>query len=136
MLLIIDKVETYLVGTEFYIDSVSENGNNAVVFEDDGETGYFYALDLSNSQQEIKDTVHIFNVKDVIDKEKPSEIKIGWSENGQIAILQINNYPHAVFDFLLKQGYCRTGLPPTSSNKEWSKNGHSSNQEVLNQFKK
>lgn len=32
--------------------------------------------------------------------------------------LFINRYPHAIFDFTAKRGYCRTNFPPPS--KEWS----------------
>jgi hypothetical protein len=39
----------------------------AAVFEDDGRTGYFYALDESLEGNPILDAVHIYNVEDISD---------------------------------------------------------------------
>ena len=68
---------------------------------------------------QVLDALHIYNVVDVTDKEKPSNIKIYWSDNGQIAALLINNYCHAIFDFYNKAGYCRNGFP--KNNTGWIK---------------
>lgn len=37
---------------------------HSAFFEDDGETGYFYALDLNRSENMILDALHIYNVAD------------------------------------------------------------------------
>jgi len=42
--LIIYEEQIFNVGEDTFIESTAEN-DNAVVFEDNGETGYFYALD-------------------------------------------------------------------------------------------
>jgi len=110
--------ETLNVGTETVIDSMSPAGRYAVVFEDDGETGYFYALDTSKGDDPIVDARHIYNVDSVADKDIPSTVQIVWSTDGLKAALVINRYPHAVFDFEAKRGYCRTGFPQL--HKEWS----------------
>ncbi len=107
--LIIYEEHIFTVGEDTYIDSVTES-NNAVVFEDNEETGYFYAVDNTNKVK-ILDALHIYNVDDVIDKDKPSTIKILWSMDMTLAFLSINNYYHAVFDFQNKAGYCRNGFP-------------------------
>lgn len=114
--IIIYEERTYKVGQDTFIDSTAEN-NNAVVFEDDGETGYFYAVDR-NKGLDILDALHIYNVADVADKDIPSTIKILWTEDLNTAILSINNYYHAVFDFQNKAGYCRTGFP--AANSKWT----------------
>ncbi len=114
--IIIYEERTFTVGRDTFIDSTVEN-NNAVIFEDNEETGYFYAVDRNNDLV-ILDALHIYNVADVIDKEKPLTIKILWTENLNKAFLSINDYYHAVFDFENKAGYCRTGFP--SSNGKWS----------------
>ena len=88
-----------------------------VVFEDNKETGYFYAVDR-NEDIHILDDLHIYNVADVIDKDKPSIIKILWTEDLNKAFLSINNYYHAIFDFQSKAGYCRTSFP--NSNGKWT----------------
>jgi hypothetical protein len=88
------------------------------VFEDDLKTGYLYAIDTEKDQK-ILDAVHIYNVADVIDRNKLSVIQIIWTNNGQIASLLINNYSHAIFDFKNKAGYCRNAFP--KSNGEWAR---------------
>mgnify|MGYP006184993461 CR=1 FL=1 len=45
--LIIYEEQTFKVGDDLFIDSTTEN-SYAVVFEDNGETGYFYAVDSKN----------------------------------------------------------------------------------------
>ncbi|NCU02938.1 MAG: DUF2251 domain-containing protein [Chitinophagaceae bacterium] len=111
--LLIYEEQTFLVGQNTFIDSVAEN-NNTVVFEDDGTTGYFYAVNR-NKDLTILDSLHIYNVADIIDKNKPSIIKILWTEDLLKAFLSINNYYHAVFDFEARAGYCRNGVPNSKS---------------------
>jgi hypothetical protein len=67
-----------------------------VVFEDDTKTGYFYAFDKKNG---ILDALHIYDVENVVDKNKPSIVKILWNEDLTKSFLSINNYYHAIFDF-------------------------------------
>src|SRR3990172_6016251 len=94
--LIIYEEQTFNVGEDTFIDSTAGN-NNAVVFEDNGETGYFYVLNRNN--EVILDALHVYNVANVTDKHKPSVLKILWTEDLTKAFLSINNYYHAVFDF-------------------------------------
>ena len=117
--------EAIRVGDETFVASDSPAAEYSVVFEDDGDTGYLYALDTSLSESRILDALHIYNVANVVDKDKPSLVQIEWSEDGLKAALWINGYTHAVFDFAQKRGYCRTNsLSPnrkwTSFSKEWS----------------
>ncbi|HDJ0859416.1 TPA: DUF2251 domain-containing protein [Escherichia coli] len=106
----------------------------AAVFEDDGNTGYFYALDESVEGNPVRDAVHIYNVEDISDAHIPSDVKIGWSEDCLKCVLLINGYPHGVFDFEGKNGYCRSGFPPPV-NHEWSVQGHSWDDYVDNFFR-
>lgn len=115
-ILLILEEHTFIVGQDTFIESTTENGNS-VVFEDNEETGYFYAVDITNDLR-ILDALHIYNVADVIDRYKPSSIKILWTVDFMKAILSINNYYHAVFDFNAKAGYCRNGFPNT--NGSWT----------------
>jgi hypothetical protein len=113
-----------VVGTPIVIEGPALEGRYSVVFEDDGDTAYFYALDMSKTEQPIQDAMHIYNVMQVGDRARPSIVKIGWSDDGKSAVLLINGYPHAVFDFNVRQGYCRTGFPPSDSSGNWSRDGH------------
>ena len=127
--------ETLNVGSDTFFPCDSQQEPYAVVFEDDGKTGYFYACAVGEKGvSNILDAVHIYNVKDVIDKDKPSEIKIGWSSNGLQAILLINDHPHAVFDFENQSGFCRTGFPPPRENG-WCKNDHKWKEEAMKYFR-
>lgn len=115
--------ETIQVGKEIVLPCDSPLTQNGVVFEDDGTTGYFYGVEFKGSDFSIVDAMHIYNVKDVTDKDRPSIVEIAWTEDGLKAALYINDYPHAVFDFESKNSYCRTNFPPPEpdwTGHEWS----------------
>lgn len=112
------------VGTALVVEAQAPQERFVAVFEDDGDTGYFYAVDPSADDNPIQDALHIYNAADVADKERPSEVKIGWSQDSKKVVLLINGYPHAVFDFEAKRGYCRTGFPPPQENSTWGLHGH------------
>ncbi len=109
--------ETLWVGKPLIVPLDSPNGRYSVFFEDEGETGYFYAVDLNQIEDKIVDAVHIYNVESVADRDKPSRVRIVWSEDGTKCALLINDYPHAAFDFVLKLGYCRTNFPNFENHK-------------------
>ena len=48
----------------------------AAVFEDDGDTGYFYALDFSQPEQPIQNALHIYNVADIIISKRIIDLKV------------------------------------------------------------
>ena len=58
------------VGTETVIESDSPDETRGVVFEDDGETGYFYARDYSMPEHYFVDALHIYNSQGVTDRDK------------------------------------------------------------------
>jgi hypothetical protein len=121
------------VGKPVVINGRSPITMFAVVFEDDGTTGYFYGLDASNNDSPVLDALHIYNVANISDRNIPSKVQILWSADGLKSALLINDYPHAVFDFQAKRGYCRTGFPPPSNS--WSANGHNWNDSAMELFK-
>lgn len=93
------------------------------VFEDNGQTGSFYAYDLRIEEQPIVDAIHVYNNENITDGAKPSLFQIIWSRDGLKTALFINDYPHAVFDFESKRGYCRTNVcfpTPGFTNHEWT----------------
>lgn len=111
------------VGNPSVIEGASPTPPFVVVFEDDGETGYFYALDMSRKENPILDALHIYNVASVTDRHLSSKVQIVWSVDDKKAALFINRHPHAVFDFAAQRGYCRTGFPPPAKDG-WTKHGH------------
>ncbi|WP_238871902.1 DUF2251 domain-containing protein [Halopseudomonas maritima] len=122
----------FSVGTETVLESRSPVNSFAVVFEDDGSTGYFYGLDVNQEGNPILDALHIYNVDNISDKHLPSEAQIVWSGDGNKSLLLINGYPHAAFNFLNQRGYCRTNFPPPD--ERWTQHSHEWADEVLALF--
>jgi hypothetical protein len=129
--------ESFNPGQEYYLASHSPSAPYSAFFEDDGETGYFYAWEQGqNGDGRILDTVHIYNVASVVDRERDSRAEISWSIDGMKAMLSINGYPHAAFDFDAKRGYGRTNFPnfPHKSADGWRKESHEWDDGVMNLF--
>lgn len=108
-------------------ESDALEGTHSAFFEDDGETGYFYACDDAREDFPILDAVFIYNVKDVKDRDRASEIMIYWSNTHDKCALVINGYPHAAFDFEARRGFCRADFPnfKEGSNDLWPQQDHS-----------
>lgn len=82
------------------------------IFEDDGETGYFYAYDrAAPGHARILDACHIYNVASVLERDRPSEVEIIWTADGMKAALLLNGRAHAVADYAARRAYCRTNFP-------------------------
>jgi hypothetical protein len=105
--------ERFLPGDPTLVASDSPTSAYSAVFEDDGDTGYFYAVERgAGNALEILDAVHVYDVRNVVDREIPSEVHVRWSADGLKAALLINEYPHAVIDFAAARAYSRTNFPP------------------------
>lgn len=114
---------TLKVGVAKVVELTSLDETYKVVFEDDGQTGYFYALDIRKTENPIIDAMHIYDVESVADRKEPSQIHILWSPDGLKAGLWINSYVHAIYNFENNTGCCRTGFGPMSSEDrryEWN----------------
>lgn len=134
MLMQIVAEQESLVGQPTVVEALAPRGCFGAVFEDDGETGYFYALDTSLKENRIQDSVHVYNVASIIDRAAPSKVEVGWSDDAASVVLLINGYAHAVFDFQAKQALCRTGEPPAPGNGQWSRQGHAWSNAALERF--
>jgi hypothetical protein len=99
-------------GTDTWVASDSPTSSFSGVFEDDGQTAYFYAYDRANADQPILDAVRIYNVANVSDRDRDSEVEIVWSTDGLKAALLINCYLHAVINFEAQRAYGRSNFPP------------------------
>jgi hypothetical protein len=114
--------ETFRVGQALVVDADSPVGRYATVFEDDGESGVFYAVDTDiEDGNPVQDALLVYVAADVSDAELASTLEIGWSDDGLKALLLINDQPHAAFDFAKRQGWCQLALPEDAVNKAWSK---------------
>jgi hypothetical protein len=132
MAIIVVNETTLDVGNPTMLEGTSPSEPFSVVFEDDGDTGYLYGLDLRRDANPICDSLHIYNVKDVADRQRPSTLTLAWSQDGLKAVLLINDFPHAVFDFEECRGYCRTGFPP--SDPGWTSFSHDWDDTALSLF--
>lgn len=129
----IELQETITVGRAAEHQSLSPKTSFAVVFKDDGETGYFYALDTARIEQPILDAMQIYVAASVAGREKPSTLQIAWSNDGLKAVCVINRYPHAVFDFKARRGYCRRNFPPPDAS--WTSHSHQWDDAAINLFR-
>jgi hypothetical protein len=63
--------EKIMVGTpDTIVDSTALGGERSVIFEDDGTTGYFYAV-RPGAELEILDALHVYDVVNVTDRHIP-----------------------------------------------------------------
>jgi hypothetical protein len=128
------RQQVYTAGEDTFIESTSEENNYAVVFEDDTDTGYFYAVEVEaqTGKQNILDALHIYNIEEVAPERRKGVIKIIWSTNWLRCALLIDNYCHAVFDFENHGGYCRSEFPPP--NDIWTKGTRTLTDEMVMAF--
>ena len=108
-----------VVGKATVIECDSPDGKRGVVFEDDGETGFFYARDYLLPSPSIADALHIYNVAGVTDRNRPSRLKIIWTRDFSAAALLINQNPYAAFNFSERCGYAEDPFPEPNSKTGW-----------------
>ena len=101
----------FKVGTPTLLDSTAAAGNIGVMFEDDGTTGYLYAM-RPGAELELLDALHIYNVADVADRRVPVQAQLFWTVEETAAALVINGHCHALYDFQRQAGFCRNAFPP------------------------
>ena len=120
-----------MAGQAVVLEGASPEYDYRCVFEDDGETGYFYAVDPESAEQPIVDALLIYEVGRGEESNRTSLVQIAWSTDGLKAALLIDNHPHAVFDFERQRGYCRRAFPPPSN---WATNDHAWDDCALDAF--
>jgi hypothetical protein len=127
--------EALRVGRPLVVDADSPAGRYATVFEDDGTSGVFYAVDTDvEDANPVQDALLVYVAADVTDAELDSTLEIGWSDDGLKALLLINDQPHAAFDFAKRQGWCQLALPEAAVSKGWSKGPRAWNDAVETLF--
>ena len=131
-------------GEDTFIESFSQENRYGVIFEDDGETGYFYAVEKDEEGQGLRvlDALHIYEVEDAADAdgnvaageadaggemdaaaanegERPvSKLLIIWSRDWKKCALVIDGYCHAIYDFEDRGGHNINEFPPP--NEIWT----------------
>ena len=124
---------THTLGEPLELHSGWPQTPRLVVFEDDGQTGYFYALDLEQEDQPIRDALHVYDVAP--EQGVTKRLDVRWVMQGARVGLFVDDVPMAVFDFVRKQGWARSGHPPASGTSEWSPDGHMWDVSILEVFR-
>lgn len=116
-------------GTAIVLEARSMSEPFTAVFEDDGDTGYFYALDLRGGHAaKIVDGVQIYSVGDGTGT-RTRAIRLEWSADGWRAGLRVDGVLEAVLDFARQRGMCRTGFPPARD--PWTRQKALSDHELI-----
>jgi hypothetical protein len=106
------KQENIVTGKGCFIQTEAAEHRFVTVFEDDKETGYFYAAEKDDSGSlSILDMVFIYDVQSIPPGERKVQLSVIWSTDWQRCALVIDNTCHAVFDFQNKAGYNLTAFP-------------------------
>jgi len=117
-------------GEDLFVESFASEGRFGVVFEDDGDAAYFYAVekDESGAGLNILDALHIYEggkVEDV--PAKP--LLIIWARDWMKCALVIDGFCHAIFDFEAHGGYNINEFPPP--NDIWTKGDRKLTEELI-----
>ena len=115
-------------GEDLFIESFASEGRYGVVFEDDGEAAYFYAVekDESGGGLSILDALHIYEGEK---GEAAKPLIIIWARDWMKCALVIDGYCHAIFDFEAHGGYNINEFPPP--NDIWTKGDRKLTDEVI-----
>ena len=135
-------------GEETFIESVAAESRNAVVFEDDGETAYYYAMEMDEAGggMRILDALHIYEVPNEGEEEKyeeeavlagrevskrgmVSKMLFVWSKDWMKCALVLDGYCQAIFDFEAHGGYNINEFPPP--NGIWTKSERTLTNELI-----
>ncbi len=98
------------IGTPAVMQADAPAGDCSVVFEDDGETAYFYALAPGAQALELLDALHVYNAEEGL-RGVECRMEIVWSPDGRKAGLRVNASLWAAFDFERELGWCRSNFP-------------------------
>ncbi len=115
-------------GEDLFIESFASEGRWGVVFEDDGEAAYFYAVekDENGGGLSILDALHIYEGGK---GEGPKPLLIIWAKDWMKCALVIDGYCHAIFDFKAHGGYNINEFPPP--NDIWTKGDRKLTDELI-----
>jgi hypothetical protein len=116
-----------------------------VVFEDEGVAGYFYACDRSQTKHDesILDAMLIYNVSALVASdeqlERPTNERIAsveWSRDGLKAVLYLDGFAQALYDFGARCGHCRMNFPNFLEDQGdvWRRNSHAWSDAALIEF--
>lgn len=134
--------QEWVAGGDLFIESFSPENAYGVVFEDDGEAAYFYAVEKDKTSAELRvlDALHIHESGQeegassggpgvAGDRPAPAQLKIIWSRDWMKCALVIDDYVHALFDFAAHGGYNINEFPPP--NGIWTRGDRKLSDEMI-----
>jgi hypothetical protein len=109
--------QDWVPGEDLFMESFSPENRNGVVFEDDGEAAYFYAVekDEDGVGLRILDALHIHEWEEETPKPGLSHVQMIWSRDWMKCALVIDGQCHALFDFEAQGGYNVNQWPPPNA---------------------
>lgn len=127
-------------GQDLFIESSSPENRYGVIFEDDGEAAYFYAVEKDGQGEGLRvlDALHIHEEDDPEEDEgaeeddEPADLKIIWSRDWLKCALVLDGLVHALFDFENQGGYNVNEFPPP--NDFWTKGDRKLTPELIQKF--
>ncbi len=129
----------WVPGEDLFLESLSPENSFGVVFEDDGEAAYFYALekDKEGAGVQILDALHVFERGEGVNGDREGEagkasgrrLQLLWSRDWLKCALVIDGQCHAVFDFEEHGGYSINEFPPP--NGIWTRGDRKLTDEII-----
>jgi hypothetical protein len=121
-------------GEDLFAESFSPESPYGVVFEDDGQTAYFYAVekDKEGTGLRVLDALHIRETGGELAEapaQKASRLQIVWSRDWMKSALVIDGLCHALFDFIAHGGYNINEFPPP--NELWTEGDRKLTMELM-----
>jgi hypothetical protein len=115
------EARTTRIGDALVLQLDAPSREVSVVFEDDGDTGYFYALAPTVSGElELLDALHVYNAEADL-RGTDVRLELAWSDDSLRAGLRINASLWALFDFGEQAGWSRSNYPPPAG--RWKMGG-------------
>lgn len=110
----------WIPGEDLFLESFSPENSFGVVFEDDGDAAYLYAVekDAGGAGVQVLDALHIHERDEEDEVEEKKQLQIIWSRDWLKCALVINGHCHALFDFEAHGGYNINEFPPP--NEIWT----------------
>jgi hypothetical protein len=149
--------QTWNPGEDLFLESFSPENHYGVIFEDDGEAAYFYAVEKDDEGVGLRvlDALHIREIgeseeweedeasedeepeedgeEDEFDEDaQPADLKIIWSRDWLKCALVLDGYVHAIFDFENQGGYNINEFPPPNS--IWTQGDRKLTPELIQRF--
>ena len=132
-------------GQDLFIESFSPENRYGVVFEDDGEAAYLYAVEKDDQSAGLRvlDALHIHESEEAAGPDaagseqtpatpNPTDLKIIWSRDWLKCALVLDGFVHALFDFENQGGYNINEFPPP--NDFWTKGDRKLTAELIGQY--